>query len=161
MRRAEKEITDIKEIERILDNAKVCRLGLIDKGSPYIIPMCFGYTLEGDQLVLYFHSAPHGKKINLIKENSNAAFELDCMGEIIRGELACNFSAEYECITGKGTIDVLNGIEKLTGLNSIMAKYDKSGGEHKYSEQTLNNVVILKLTADEFCCKANKADEHA
>ncbi len=158
MRRAEREIKDITEIERILNEAQVCRLALLEGEFPYIIPMCFGYTLEEDQLVLYFHSAPHGKKIDLIKANNNAAFELDHMGKIIRGDIACQFSATYECITGRGTLDILNGIEKLTGLNSIMAKYDKNVHEHKYSEQALNNVVILKLTVDEFCCKANSAE---
>lgn len=157
MRRYEKEITDIEEIERILDNAKVCRIGLVDGEYPYIIPMCFGYSMEDGKLALYFHSAAQGKKINLIKENNNAAFEIDRMGEIIPGEIACQFSAEYECITGSGTIDIINGIEKLTALNCIMNKYDTSGKEHKYSEQMLNSVVILKLTADEFCCKAHKS----
>lgn len=156
MRRAEREITDIDEIERILNEAKVCRLALIDGDFPYIIPLCFGYTLDEDQLVLYFHSAPQGKKIDLIKADNNAAFEIDKMGEIVKGEIACSFSATYECITGKGTVDIINGIEKLTGLNSIMNKY-AGAGEHKYSEQSLNNVAILKLTVDEFCCKAHKA----
>ena len=157
MRRSEREITDINEIERILNEAQVCRIALVDGEAPYIIPLCFGYTLEGDQLVLYFHSAPQGKKIDLIKENNNAAFELDKMGEIVHGDTACSFTAPYECITGKGTIDIINGIEKLTGLNSIMSKYDKTGREPKYSEQSLNNVAILKLTVDEFCCKAHGA----
>ena len=158
MRRSEREITDINEIERILNEATVCRLALVDGEAPYIIPMCFGYTLEGDQLVLYFHSATQGKKIDLIKANNNAAFELDRMGEIIRGDVACSFSVAYECITGRGTLDIINGIEKLTGLNSIMAKYDSAQHEHKYSEQSLNNVAILKLTVDEFCCKAHNAE---
>lgn len=158
MRRAEKEIKDIAEIERILNEAMVCRIALVDGESPYIIPMFFGYTLEGGNLELYFHSAVQGKKIDLLKANNAAAFEIDKMGEIIPGDIACNFSASYECITGRGTVDIINGIEKLTGLNSIMDKYDKSGREHKYSEQTLNNVAILKLTVDEFSCKAHKAD---
>ncbi|MBE6902452.1 MAG: pyridoxamine 5'-phosphate oxidase family protein [Ruminococcaceae bacterium] len=157
MRRSEREITDINELERILSEAQVCRIALVDGEAPYIIPMCFGYTLEGDQLVLYFHSAPQGKKMELIKANNNAAFELDRMGDIIAGDTACSFSVAYECITGRGTLDIINGIEKLTGLNTIMAKYDKTNREHKYSEQSLNNVAILKLTVDEFCCKAHGA----
>lgn len=156
MRKNEREITDIAEIQRILDDAKVCRLALIDGEFPYIIPLCFGYTLEGGNLVLYFHSAIQGKKIDVIKENNNAAFEIDKMGEIIHGDIACSFTAPYECITGKGTVDIINGIEKLTGLNCIMNKY-AGEGEHKYSEQSLNNVALLKLTVDEFCCKAHKA----
>lgn len=158
MRRAEREVTDIKEIERILNEAQTCRIALVDGDFPYIIPMCFGYTLEGGELELYFHSALKGKKMELLKKNNNAAFEIDKLGDIIPGDIACDFTASFECITGKGTIDILNGIEKLTGLNTIMAKYDKSGREHKYSEQTLNNVAILKLTVEEFCCKAHHAE---
>ena len=158
MRRAEREVTDISEIERILNEAQVCRIALVDGEFPYLIPMCFGYTLESGELALYFHSALQGKKMELLKKNNNAAFEIDKLGEIIPGDTACSFSASFECITGRGTIDILNGIEKITALNSIMAKYDKSSKEHKYSEQTLNNVALLKLTADEFCCKAHKAE---
>ncbi len=158
MRRAEREVTDINEIERILKEAQVCRIALIDGDFPYIIPMCFGYTLEGGELELYFHSALKGKKMELIKANNNAGFEIDKLGEIIPGDIACDFTASFEGITGKGTIDVLNGIEKITGLNTIMAKYDTGSKDHKYSEQMLNNVAILKLTVDEFCCKAHKAE---
>lgn len=158
MRRSEREVTDIAEIERILNEAQVCRIALVDGEFPYLIPLCFGYTLESGELALYFHSALQGKKMELLKKNNNAAFEIDKLREIIPGENACSFSASFECITGRGTIDILNGIEKITALNSIMAKYDKSGREHKYSEQTLNNVALLKLTADEFCCKAHKAE---
>lgn len=158
MKRAEREVTDIKEIERMLNEAKVCRIGLMDGDYPYIIPMYFGYTLDGDQLVLYFHSTPQGKKIDLIKQNNCAAFEIDMMGDICPGDMAIDFSSSYECITGKGTIDILNGIEKLTGLNSIMSKYNNSSKEHKYSEQMLNNVVILKLTAEQFCCRSQHTE---
>lgn len=157
MRRAEREVTDINEIERILREARVCRLALMDGKYPYIIPMCFGYSLTAGQLELYFHCAPQGKKTDLLKINNNAAFEIDKLNEIYStSELACSFSAAYECITGVGSVEVINGIEKLTGLNSIMEKYAGAGKEYKYSEKMLNNVVILKLTAEEFCCKQNK-----
>lgn len=158
MRRSEREVQDINEIERILNEAQVCRIAMQDGEFPYIIPMCFGYTLESGELALYFHSATQGKKMELLKENNNVAFEIDRMGEIIPGETACSFSAAFECITGRGSIDVINGIEKITGLNTIMAKYNKTGREHKYSEQMLNSVAILKLTAEEFCCKVHKAE---
>lgn len=157
MRRAEREVTDIGEIERILKEAKVCRLALMDGKFPYIIPMCFGYSLTAGQLEIYFHCAAQGKKLDLLKKNNNAAFEIDRMNEVYStSDIACSFTAAYESITGVGTVEIINGIEKLTGLNTIMAKYAGEGREYKYSEEMLNNVVILKLTAEEFCCKANK-----
>lgn len=154
MRRAEREVTDIKEIQNILDRAQVCRLGLIDGEYPYIVPMCFGYDLTEDKLVLYFHCAGKGKKLELIKANNNAAFEVDALNEIVRSDIACSFTALYESITGIGSIEIINGIEKITGLNRIMSKYSGSS-EHRYSEGMLNNVAILRLTAESFCCKSN------
>ena len=65
MRRKDKEITDIKSIEKIIQKSKVCRLGLSLNDTPYIVPVCFGYRAK----TLYFHSAQEGKKIDIIKKN--------------------------------------------------------------------------------------------
>ena len=65
----------------------------------------------------------------------------------------------YECITGTGFVEIINGIEKLTGLTSIISKYDEVKQEHKFSEQALNGMVLIKLTADSFCCRSHQVDE--
>ena len=65
MRRKDKEITDIKSIEKIIHKAKVCRLALSLDDTPYVVPVCFGYSAE----TIYFHSAKEGKKIDIIKKN--------------------------------------------------------------------------------------------
>ncbi len=155
MKVSTKEITSINEIEKILNEAQVCRIALFDKEYPYIVPLCYGYMLDGDKLELYFHCSPRGKKMELIKKNNSAAFEIDSLDKIVAGEIACGFTAIYKSITGNGSIEVINGIEKLIGLNSIMKKYDGGKEEYKYSEKVLNNVVILKLTAESFCCKTH------
>jgi nitroimidazol reductase NimA-like FMN-containing flavoprotein (pyridoxamine 5'-phosphate oxidase superfamily) len=54
MRRKDREITDRAEIDTVLNEATVCRIGLADNGEPYVVPMCFGY----DGTFLYLHSAP-------------------------------------------------------------------------------------------------------
>lgn len=155
MKRPDREVRDINEIEKILTQAQVCRLSLFDGEYPYIIPMCFSYALDGDKLELYFHCAAQGKKIDLIKENNHAAFEIDHLYGIATNSVACGYSANYVCITGIGTVDIINGIEKITGLNAIVKKYAADKADNRYSEEMLNNVVVLKLTAEEFCCKAN------
>ena len=124
-------------------------------GDSWKLETEMGVVMDGDKPELYFHCAAQGKKIDLIKANNRAAFEIDRLDRIIRGDIACSFTADYESITGYGTIDIINGIEKLTGLNRIMNKYDPEHREHKYSEQMLNSVVILKLTVSSFSCKAH------
>lgn len=53
---------------------------------PYIIPMCFGYKLEGNHLELFFHTSPKGQKIDLIKKNNIAGFEIDHLTDVVKDE---------------------------------------------------------------------------
>lgn len=152
----DREITDIEAIEKLLKEAQICRIALLNGDKPYVIPMCFGYKLEGGHLELYFHSSPKGQKIDLIKKNNTAGFEIDHLTGIIKDESDCSVTALYECITGTGSVEIINGIEKLTGLTSIITKYDEVKTEHKFSEQVLNSIALIKLTADSFCCRTHE-----
>ena len=152
----DREITEIAEIEKLLKTAQVCRIALMNGEYPYVIPMCFGYKLEGRHLVLYFHTSPKGQKLDLIKKNNTAGFEIDHLSGIITNETDCGVTALYECMTGTGSMEIINGIEKITGLTSILSKYDEKKTEHKFSEQVLNSIVLLKLTADSFCCRTHE-----
>ena len=67
MRRRDREVTDSNEIIHILDTGKVLHLGLVDQGKPYIVPMNYGYILEGNKLVFYLHGALEGRKLDIIR----------------------------------------------------------------------------------------------
>lgn len=43
MRRKDKEIIDKEKIEQIIQSCDCCRIGLVDKDKPYIIPLNFAY----------------------------------------------------------------------------------------------------------------------
>lgn len=150
----EREVCDLDEIDLLLRQARVCRIALIDGDFPYIIPMCFGYDLTGGKLELYFCASEKGKKIDLISRNHNAAFEIDKLHEIVKNSEGFGFAARYRSITGTGEIEFITGIDKITGLNLILKKYE-SDAETRVSEQTLNSLAVLKLTAEEFCCNTN------
>ena len=153
----EREITDFDEIDSVLSSSRVCRIALFDGDYPYIVPMFFGYNLKGGKLELFFRCEEKGKKIDLIKANNNAAFEIDKLHETIQNEDNYGFTdAVYQSITGTGVIEVTTGIEKITGLDYIMKKYKEKPDELKLPEQLLNSVAILKLTAGEFCCKEHR-----
>lgn len=147
------EITDFDEIDRVLSASRVCRIALNDGAAPYIIPMCFGYNLSGGKLELYFRCDDKGKKMELLKSNNNAAFEVDKLLDIVSDEELGFTVPSYQSITGVGVIEVITGIEKITGLDYIMKKYGETPKEGKLSEQVINNFALLKLTASEFCCK--------
>ena len=62
----------------IVKKCDVCRLALFDEDYPYIVPLNFGVDMEDEQMYLYFHCANQGKKLDLIKQNNKATFEMDC-----------------------------------------------------------------------------------
>jgi nitroimidazol reductase NimA-like FMN-containing flavoprotein (pyridoxamine 5'-phosphate oxidase superfamily) len=143
MRRKEKEITDIADIEKILKESQICRLAMVDGDKPYIVPMNFGYQDNE----MFFHSALEGKKIDLIKKNSNICFEVDQVINFKKAKLACDWGIEYKSVIGWGKAVLLdNPDEKINGLNIIMAQY--SGREFEYSDKMLENTLVIKVIID-------------
>ena len=70
MRRIDKEINDIQSIELILQEADHCVIALSENNSPYLVPMNFGFKDN----ILYLHSSPEGKKIEILKVNNKVSF---------------------------------------------------------------------------------------
>ena len=48
-----------ENIEAIIRKASVCRLGMLDGDTPYIVPLCFGYRDD----TLYFHGSMKSRKV--------------------------------------------------------------------------------------------------
>lgn len=156
MRRKDREITDFSRILGILRKCDVCRLGINDENGAYIVPMNFGFNVEGDKLSLYFHSAKDGKKLELLQKSPIVGFELDTSHKLISAESACAFSFEYESIIGKGKLSMLSSsCEKRFALGRIMEHYT-GNSEYSFSEEMLRAVCVLMLEVGEISCKANK-----
>lgn len=140
MRRADKQISDRDEIDGIIRQSKVCRLALVDGGRPYLVPLCFGY----DGSALYFHSAPAGKKIDLLKKNRNVCFEFDADAEAVPAGASCGWTMRYRSVIGSGIAGfVEDPVEKRTALAAIMRQY--GGEEPEYSDETLRKTAVIKV----------------
>ena len=81
MRRKDREITDIQAIKKILDGSSVMHIALNNGTYPYILPVNYGYKLNGDKLELFFHSSKEGGKHLIIENDCHAAFEIECETE--------------------------------------------------------------------------------
>lgn len=144
MRRKDKEITSPDLLNEILSKSEVCRLGMIDKGIPYIVPMNYGYY----ENALYFHSALNGRKIDILSENNYVCFEIEYSSEIIKGTVACDWTTKYRSLIGYGRIEIIREqLEKIEGLNIIMRHYGRSIGL-EYDDNNLGRINILKLNIE-------------
>ena len=104
MRRAERQVADEAGIRAILDRCQVCRLALWDEEGPYIVPLSYGYRWEDGGLKLYFHCAREGRKLDALRRNPRAAFEMDTGYTVVEAESACGYTCTYQSVTGMGTL---------------------------------------------------------
>jgi uncharacterized protein len=143
MRRKEKEITDLKEIELIIQRAQVCRLAMVDKDGPYIVPLCFGYQNK----TFYFHSAPEGRKVNIIKRNPRVCVELDADLELVGGNVPCNFGMHFTSVIAFGKATIIQELDlKREALQIIHAQYSDQAGE--MTDKAITNTLVFEVVID-------------
>ena len=152
MRRSDKEVKDWQGILEILDQCKICRLGMLVDGAVYIVPMNFGYSFDCKTLSLFFHSALEGKKISALRENASISFEMDCAHQLISGNKPCAFSYAYQSVMGQGRVQFLEADqEKLAALQQIMLH--QTGQAWQASDYNLAKVLLFKLIVEKISAK--------
>lgn len=148
MRRKDKEITDIKSIEEIINKAKVFRLALALNNTPYVVPLCFGYHAN----TIYFHSAREGKKIDILKKNNRVCFEFDIETELVESEKGCNWSMKYRSVIGFGRVVFIEKLdEKKEALEIIMENYSKR--TFQFPENMANATLVAKIDIEQISGK--------
>lgn len=153
MRRNDRAVTDPARIAEVLEACQVCRLGLIDKGQAYVVPMNYGYCYEEGALTLYLHCAPEGRRLGLLEENPNVGFEMDRMESYTgEGDIPCTYSCRYASLIGTGRAERLEtAAEKMDALARIMRHV--AGREFSFTEKMAEPVVVLRIKVNEFSCK--------
>jgi hypothetical protein len=140
MRRSEREIKDRALIDAIIRQCQVCRLGLSDGEEPYIVPLCFGYDGEA----LYFHSAPEGKKLDILRNNSRVCFEFDIPEGMREAEQGCRWGIKYRSVIGFGTAEIVDDQEgKKKALEIVMARY--SDKEYTFPDDVVKKTAVIKV----------------
>jgi nitroimidazol reductase NimA-like FMN-containing flavoprotein (pyridoxamine 5'-phosphate oxidase superfamily) len=150
------EIMDKAVLEEILTGAEICRLSMIDGKLPYIIPVNFGYR-DGH---IFIHSAPEGKKIDLLKQNEQICFEVEDTVEIVKGDEACDWSTRYRSVVGYATVEVLSDEKsKQEGLEVIMAQH---GAPEllDFDPGNLERMVIIQLNITSLTGKQSSNWDH-
>jgi nitroimidazol reductase NimA-like FMN-containing flavoprotein (pyridoxamine 5'-phosphate oxidase superfamily) len=157
MRRTDREVKDQDEIVRIIDDCQVLVLGLADGDFPHLIPLNFASSWENESLVLYFHSAAQGRKIELLQNNSACSFMLyRDLGIKRTTDSATNY---YESIMGTGEIECLvDEAKKSKAANKLLEKckmLDLSPVPEKALEKTFFGRIWVKSIS----AKANREVE--
>lgn len=150
MRRREREITDGAELADVLSRGRVLHLALDSQDGPYVVPLSYGRG-EG---CLYFHSAPEGRKMDLIRAGGRCSFSVVAHEALQEADEACAWTAYYESVVGRGVAGIVrDDNEKRTGLAAIMNQY--APGEWAFSDAAVARTLVVRIVIEELTGKRN------
>ena len=142
--------TDRDIIESIVHRAPVCRVAMSDEGQPYVVPVCFGYE-DG---VLYFHSSPAGRKMDILRRNDAVCVEFDIDQELTEAESACKWGMKYRSVIGFGrAFFIEDEEEKQRALDIVLAHY--GGDPQDYPQATLRKVEVVRIEIQDATAKVS------
>lgn len=154
MRRNDREITDETAVDAFIQSEKIIRIAFYDEGDIYIVPVNYGYERSGSRRFFYFHGAKAGRKYQLAQHSPVVGFEIDGRFRVIEGENACDFSANFQSVTGTGTLTLIeDNTDKAAALNCLM-KHMTNRNDFSYSDKSLSGTAVFRLEVSKISCKA-------
>jgi nitroimidazol reductase NimA-like FMN-containing flavoprotein (pyridoxamine 5'-phosphate oxidase superfamily) len=146
-------ITLTEEIERLITSCEACYVGMVDQENrPYTLPFNFGF----EHGTLYLHSAPVGRKIEILSKNPNVcvAFSTDHELYLQSENVACSYGMKYKSVLIEGEVEFIDDFdEKIRALNIIMQQYTKRD-DFKYSTPAVKNVAVMRVKTTSISAKA-------
>ena len=158
MTKRERQIFDLEEIRAILDTAKVLQLGLAVDNMPYVVPMNYGYRMDGDKLTLYLHSAVRGKKLDMIRANPNVFFSLDCDRLPFEGTLPCQYGMAYSSVMGCGAAAIVEDVEEKKQAMTILMK-TQTEKDFEFQDRLVSMVAVIRIDVSEYTAKKRPLPE--
>lgn len=159
MRRVDREIKDIEEIFEIVRGHNVAHIAMSDNGKPYVAVMNFGYERKDDGLILYFHSAREGRKIDILRAYPQVYFIIDVSNGLI-GEEENNPSAlswSYASVAGEGKVEfVESDEEKSRALDLIISQAKGGYAKYEYPRAALAKTCVFRIECTSISGKRNR-----
>lgn len=152
IRRKNRELTG-ERITELLQESEYgfLSLGTSDNGYGYGIPISYAY--EKDTESLYFHCAPEGQKLDMIRENNRVSF---CVVGVTR-PIGDKFTTLYESVIAFGDAEIIdNESEKRKALRLLVKKYSAGYEDigEKYMESSWNRTATFRITVKHITAKA-------
>lgn len=152
MRRKDRAVTELGEITDILNICKTACVAMVDDGTPYVVPLSYGYEFEGDKLVLYFHCAKEGRKLDIIKQNNAVCFTIFNEGEPLFAETPCNSGYYYSSVIGDGIAVILEDSAEKKRALSIMFEHQTKRAV-TFTDEQAASVCVFKIVSENYTGK--------
>lgn len=153
IRRQNRTLDDDARIQELIASSEYgfLSLGVTENGYGYGIPVSYAYDEESDSL--YFHCAPEGQKLDIMKANNKVSF---CVVGVTK-PIANQFTTLYESVIlfGKANLE-LSDDEKRKALRLLVKKYSPDYGElgDNYINKSWDRTKTFKLEVEHITAKA-------
>ena len=117
------------------------------------------YAFEGEKLVLYLHSAVRGKKLDMLRQNPNVFFAMDCDRIPFEGKVACQYGMSYSSIMGRGNARILEDSEEKQQAMSALMKA-QTGKDFAFNERLVSIVAVIRVEVSEYTAKHRPIPEN-
>ena len=154
MRRAEKEVKDLEQLEEILRDCNTVRIGTQDAEGMFIVPVNYGYDLTEGQLTLYLHSAREGRKAAAFRRGGAVAFEMDCGHMLCTDEAKGMCTMAYESVIGRGRLETVPEAEREAALQCLMAHYGRP--DFAFDRASVAHTRVFRLAVESMTGKRRK-----
>jgi nitroimidazol reductase NimA-like FMN-containing flavoprotein (pyridoxamine 5'-phosphate oxidase superfamily) len=138
-------------IEKVINSCDVCFVGMADDdGTPYVLPMNFGYR---DKTVI-LHSAPDGRKVDILNKNPKVSIVFSTGSELVyqHKQVACSYRVRSTSVIISGVVEFVEDNEsKREALNILMDNY--SVDDFNYSDPAVRNVKVWRVKAETMTCR--------
>ena len=122
------------QIERILVDSIIARIGVHAMGRTYVVPITYAY----DGTYAYVHSG-EGMKVHMMRSNPHVCFEVDRMDDL----------ANWESVIASGTFEELHGAAADDALRLLIARIEphvaNPPGRSVHPKSGMNPAVIFRL----------------
>ena len=152
MRKKKFEITEKARVETILHRCRVGRFATNGAdGYPYVIPVNYVYCRGS----IYFHTAREGEKMDNLRRDSRAVFEVDVPLAYLdsvydSSRPPCRVDQFYHSVIIRGRAEEVGQLEeKLGALNALMAAHEQRPDYNEITAEMegvrLCTVVALRI----------------
>ena len=149
MRRKDKAVTELADIETIIRAAAYMTLGMNDEGEAYMAPLDFGYESDGRSLgAIYFHCARSGRKLDLIRRDPRVSLLFVAADPALidegDGSMACTLNTDYRSVMALGEARIIeDDAEKLNAIRVVLKQH---GCEHlPVAPENLAKTALVRI----------------
>ena len=118
MRRKDREVENQNEIYDILKRCDTIKIAMHGDVYPYLVPVSFGAEIVQNKIVIYFHCAQQGAKLDLLRANPHVCVEGEIFLQVEK--TAHGITARYESVIGFGNAEICGNESAAHGVELLM-----------------------------------------